>query len=217
MGVDYDKLHASLKSTLQTLESDDEIEPDMLEYMCNILIDLEQSTLSLDEVAETITPFLESSGYEDEAIEQVCSKVGDLLIGSGDDAGGDNGQSSSSLKVLHKEVSMQDELLKSAADEDLVNALDGKKKAQANANTQREAFGNVESSKDKRKQKQELEKARKEYEANLLAMEEEEENLAKQGKVAEMILPDYSSGRNEKDIQCLNVSISLDNGRCLLE
>jgi len=215
MGVDYDELHETLTSTLQALESDDEIEPDMLEYMCNILVDLEPSTLSLDEVTETITPFLESSGYEEDSIEQVCSKIGDLLIGSDGSAGaGDNG---ASLKVLHKEVSMQDELMKSAADEDMVNALDGKKKAQANANTQRDAFNSVESSKDKRKQKQELEKARKEYEASLLAMEEEEENMAKQGKVAEMILPDYSSGRNERDIQCQNVSISLDNGRCLLD
>jgi ATP-binding cassette subfamily F protein 3 len=32
-----------------------------------------------------------------------------------------------------------------------------------------------------------------------------------------MVLPDYRSGRNERDVQVNNVSLSLDNGKCLLE
>jgi len=88
-------------------------------------------------------------------------------------------------------------------------------KVSANANEQKDMFHSTESAKERRKARQELERARKEYEASLRALEDEEEKL--EGKVAAMILPDYSTGRNDPDIKCQNVSISLDNGRCLLD
>ena len=85
-------------------------------------------------------------------------------------------------------------------------------------NTQREAHSDTISAKEKRKQRQELEKARREYEAKVRAMEEEEEKEGgNNAVVSRMILPDYGSGRNEKDIQVKNVGISLDNGRVLLD
>ena len=75
---------------------------------------------------------------------------------------------------------------------------------------------NKSSAKDRRKAKQELEKARKEYEAKVKAMEEAEEKDS--GKaVTNMVLPDYGSGRNEKDIQVRNVGLALDTGRTLLD
>lgn len=45
----------------------------------------------------------------------------------------------------------------------------------------------------------------------------EEEKDSGKASVSHMVLPDYRSGRNEKDIHVRNVSISLDNGRALLE
>ena len=36
-------------------------------------------------------------------------------------------------------------------------------------------------------------------------------------KVAAMVLPDYKTGRNERDIQVRNVSLDLDNGKRLLD
>ena len=84
-------------------------------------------------------------------------------------------------------------------------------------NQQRDAHQDTFSSKDKRKQRQELEKARKEYQARLDALEQEEEKEGRNAVVSAMILPDYESGRNEKDIHCRNVGVSLDNGQSLLE
>jgi hypothetical protein len=66
------------------------------------------------------------------------------------------------------------------------------------------------SSKDRRKAKQELERARREFSSKLEQAQQEA------GTVSAMLLPDYTSGRNERDVQIKNVSLSLDNGRLLL-
>jgi ATP-binding cassette, subfamily F, member 3 len=66
------------------------------------------------------------------------------------------------------------------------------------------------SSKDRRKARQELERARREFSSKLEQAQQEA------GTVSAMLLPDYSSGRNERDVQIKNVSLSLDNGRLLL-
>ena len=88
----------------------------------------------------------------------------------------------------------------------------------AYTNEQRDAHTSKQSAKDKRKAKQELEKSRKEYEAKVRAMDEAEAKDAANGAaVSNMVLPDYTSGRNEKDIHCRNVSLALDSGRTLLD
>ena len=197
-------IHKALTSISVTFEDED-----MLDYLINILLALEDT--SEEEIRDTVQPFLESvEDYDDDMLDSVCNKLSELLIG------GDNEHGSGVQVVkLDKQVSMQEQLKKSEADGVLVG--DVKLKVQANSNTLKDAFSSTESSKDRRKARQELEKVRKEYEASLLELEEEEERLASSGKVAEMILPDYSSGRNDRDIQCSNVSLSLDNGRSLLD
>ncbi len=84
-------------------------------------------------------------------------------------------------------------------------------------NEQKNAHDSTQSAKEKRKSRQELEKARKEYQSKIEALEREEAKEGKNAVVSQMVLPDYDSGRNEKDIQCRNVGVSLDNGRILLE
>lgn len=84
-------------------------------------------------------------------------------------------------------------------------------------NEQKDAHSETISSKDRRKQKQELEKTRREYEEKVRALEAEEEKEGGNAVVSAMVLPDYGSGRNEKDIQVKNVSLALDNGRSLLD
>ena len=66
------------------------------------------------------------------------------------------------------------------------------------------------SSKDRRKAKQDLERARREFAAKL------EQAQSEAGAVSAMLLPDYTSGRNERDVQIKNVTLSLDNGKLLL-
>ena len=83
-------------------------------------------------------------------------------------------------------------------------------------NDQRDAHDSTVSAKDKRKQRKELEVTRREYEAKMAMLAAEEEGDAGKASVSNMVIPDYRSGRNEKDIHMRNVSLSLDNGTLLL-
>ena len=83
-------------------------------------------------------------------------------------------------------------------------------------NQTREAHDSTVSAKDKRKQRKELESARREYESKMALLEAEESGDAGKASVSNMVIPDYRSGRNEKDIHVRNVSLSLDNGTQLL-
>ena len=84
-------------------------------------------------------------------------------------------------------------------------------------NQQRDAHDNTASSKDKRKVRKELEEARREYTEKMAMLEAEEEEMSGKASVSNMVIPDYRSGRNEKDIHVRNVSLSLDNGTPLLD
>lgn len=83
-------------------------------------------------------------------------------------------------------------------------------------NQTRDAHDSTVSAKDKRKQRKELEAARREYEEKMAMLEAEENGDAGKASVSNMVIPDYRSGRNEKDIHVRNVSLSLDNGTQLL-
>lgn len=89
-------------------------------------------------------------------------------------------------------------------------------KIAAMTNDQRDAHDSTVSAKDKRKQRKELEVTRREYEAKMAMLAAEEEGDAGKASVSNMVIPDYRSGRNEKDIHMRNVSLSLDNGTLLL-
>jgi hypothetical protein len=89
-------------------------------------------------------------------------------------------------------------------------------KIAAMTNQTRDAHDSTVSSKDKRKSRKELEAARREYEEKMAILQAEEDGGAGKASVSNMIIPDYRSGRNEKDINVRNVSLSLDNGTPLL-
>ncbi len=83
-------------------------------------------------------------------------------------------------------------------------------------NQTRDAHDSTVSAKDKRKARKELEAARREYEAKMAFLQAQEEGEAGKASVSNMVIPDYRSGRNEKDIHVRNISLSLDNGTSLL-
>ena len=89
-------------------------------------------------------------------------------------------------------------------------------KIAAMTNQARDAHDSTVSAKDKRKARKELEAARREYEAKMAILAAEEEGNTGKASVSNMVIPDYRSGRNEKDIHVSNVSLSLDNGTPLL-
>ena len=74
-------------------------------------------------------------------------------------------------------------------------------KIAAMTNQARDAHDSTVSAKDKRKARKELEAARREYEAKMAILAAEEEGNTGKASVSNMVIPDYRSGRNEKDIQ----------------
>jgi len=193
------------------------------------------------ELYESISPFLESVGVENSLILKVCTKVKELacealdVTRDGDALGGvagaameittrSNGANEpndnlEARKLKQGMVSFSSNLdTQTDAEIDANRFLWGRDSGVAAfTNTKKDAHKDTVSSKDKRKQKQELEKSRREYETKVRALEEEERKEGTNAVVAAMILPDYDSGRNEKDIQVKNVSLALDTGRSLLD
>lgn len=198
----------------------DGIDGDIVTYLAGMLHEG-----GLDDVEGSIVPFLEGYGCSDELIQQACTAV--LSCGK------DSNQSTNIATItkngiiesnpgairLNKIVSMSSTLSEqTSAELDQNRFLWGQdNKISAMTNAQRDAHGSTVSAKDKRKARKELESARKEYEAKMAMLAKEEEGEAGKASVSHMVLPDYRSGRNEKDIHVRNVSISLDNGTPLLD
>ncbi len=225
---DEEELCSCLSSVL--LKDNDDLDEDFVEYLVGMICD--GDTVTLEEVAsadvdeesgiyQAIGPFLESSGCEEEIIIEACRAVKEMAMKSAPTSSSSNNTTSNAdgaRKLKQGMVSMSSELdNRTEAEEDATRFMWGTDAGvAAYVNEQKDAHNSTVSAKDKRKQKQELEKARREYQAKLEAMQREEE---KEGTavVSAMVLPDYDSGRNEKDIHCKNVGVSLDNGRILLE
>jgi len=207
----------------------DGIDDDIITYLAGLLAETD-----LEDVEESIGPFLESYGCDEELIKEVTTAVvssntqstsndnsGDAtLITNG---GNNNDHSSSSdggaIKLKQGMVSMASTLTdQSDADMETNKYLWGQdNKISAMTNEQRDAHDSTTSSKDRRKARKELEAARREYEAKMAMLKAQEEGEAGKASVSHMVLPDYRSGRNEKDIHLRNISLSLDNGTPLLD
>ncbi len=207
----------------------DGIDDDIITYLAGLIAETD-----LEDVEESIGPFLESYGCDEELIKEVSTAVvssntqstsndnsGDAtLITNG---GNNNDHSSSSdggaIKLKQGMVSMASTLTdQSDADMETNKYLWGQdNKISAMTNEQRDAHDSTTSSKDRRKARKELETARREYEAKMAMLKAQEEGEAGKASVSHMVLPDYRSGRNEKDIHLRNISLSLDNGTPLLD
>eukprot|EP00978_Attheya_sp_CCMP212_P016973 scaffold44896_cov53-Attheya_sp.AAC.1 len=192
-----------------------------------------------DDTQEAIHPFLESAGCDESLMQQACQAVHELAqqrCNSQRQAShGTHGNSSNSMAVVVGEsqnleeeggarklrqgvVSMASDLTAhNEAEADATRYMWGQdNKVSAMTNAKKDAYTDLNSSKDRRKQKQELGKTRKEYEEKVRALEEEDEQEGA-AAVSAMVLPDYRSGRNEKDIQVRDVMLSLDNGRAIMD
>eukprot|EP00562_Extubocellulus_spinifer_P007960 CAMPEP_0178505484 /NCGR_PEP_ID=MMETSP0696-20121128/19156_1 /TAXON_ID=265572 /ORGANISM="Extubocellulus spinifer, Strain CCMP396" /LENGTH=799 /DNA_ID=CAMNT_0020134799 /DNA_START=104 /DNA_END=2500 /DNA_ORIENTATION=- len=233
MSVSEDELCEALSAVLLSPSSD--FDEDLVPYLAGMVHSAEHSTSDLAQagmdspVGELLGPFLESSGCEEDVISQAVQAVNDLAskkigigaAGNGGDCSAnnnnetDNGGARRLRQGLVSMSSTLDNISEHEADANrfLWGTDSG---VAAFTNEQRDAHTNKSSAKDRRKAKQELEKARKEYEAKIKAMEDAEEKDSGNA-VTNMVLPDYGSGRNEKDIQVRNVGLALDTGRTLLD
>ena len=218
--------------TQQLLNGDDDnnesLDEDMISYLTAMLgeITMEEMTCAKAEeggaIYDAIQPFLEGVGCTDDTIVHTCRAICDLAKkhASKSKQGGTikvlGQKDTNSLQKLSRGISMAAELEQSEAERDANSYMWGKDGVKANSNTQRDAHKDTESAKAKRIARKELERVRREYESKLRALEEEEkENSGK--AVANMVLPDYNTGRNERDIQVRKVNLSLDNGRSILD
>ena len=220
---DEDSIREALASVLLSDNGEDGkvegIDGDIVSYLAGMLHES-----GLDDVEESIGPFLEGYGCPDDLVQKAFSAVTSCANTETTDnititkSGLMESNSGEAVK-LNKIVSMQSTLSQQTSEEiDQNRYLWGQdNKVAAMTNAQREAHESTVSAKDKRKARKELEAARKEYEAKMAFLAAEEEGDAGKASVSHMVLPDYRSGRNERDIHVRNVSLSLDNGTALLD
>ena len=239
--INEDELVKSLSAILlgdNDEEENVEVDEDLVTYMAGMLSEMSIEDLkkepdadedddddddddeeSSSPVHDAIAPFLESVGCSEKLISAACQAVYSLAKGSSDESN-DSDHDKSTTRKLKGIVSMSSNLdNQSNFEVDANRFLWGtENKVAAMTNKQQDAHRDTTSAKDRRKQKQELEKTRKEYDKKMKFVREEEAKETSSGAaVSLMVLPDYRSGKNEKDIQVRNVSISLDNGRPLLD
>lgn len=228
----------SEKDVLLTLSSTlNDIDEDMISYLSSMICELSFSELSsFNEIHNTLQPFLESCGCEEEIVNKTCTAIVGLAAAITNNNNGSLLHSSSKTKSVsaqqktQQQKEEQEETKKLTRGVSMLQNLEaqtsldreaneymlwaGKDVIRANANDSRDAHTEVDSAKAKRAARKELEKARREYEAKV--QQEQEEEKQAHG-VATMMLPQYNTGRNEKDIQVSNVSLSLDNGTAILD
>lgn len=231
-----EELCSALSAVLLTPSSD--FDEDLVPYLAGLI---DSSEHTLQELAETgdegpthelLAPFLESSGCDEDMISRAVGAVNELAsskLGGGGEGGdasaSDAADATSTGNAPTRKLRQGIVSMSSALDETSEHEADANRYlwgtdsgVAAYTNEQKDAHTSKQSAKEKRKAKQELEKSRKEYEAKVRAMEEAEAKDAANGAaVSNMVLPDYTSGRNEKDIHCRNVSLALDSGRTLLD
>ena len=221
-----DELRDALASILLKDEDEgvvDGIDADIVDYIAGMLHES-----GLEDVEETIKPFLEGYGCDDDLVKacgdavlqcgatrSVTNDMHKVINGDNND---DTKQQEGAVKLKQGIINMSSGLTdQSEAERDAINHMWGKdNKVAAMTNEARDAHDSAVSAKDKRKQRKELEAARKEYEARVAMLEAEEAGEAGKASVSNMVIPDYRSGRNEKDIHIRSVSLSLDNGTSLL-
>jgi len=225
-------LEEDLRLCLTAILSNDDLDSDdaaeIISYLTQILTDEDhfsaESVATSDlsessELFEAIGPFLESSGCSGETIMKACEGVRDLAKRSAPTDEFLAASTGNELKKLKQGMVNLSTGLdhKSEEEEDAHRFMWGTDSGVAAfVNKPKESYDITVSSKDRRKQRQDLEKAREVYSSQVQELKEEESREG-DAVVSLMVLPNYNTGRNEKDIQVKNVQISLDNGRCLLE
>jgi len=212
-----------VKALSNILLNDDDIDgvdEDMVSYLAGMLTEGHSvEELSENGGEEALGPFLESLGCDETVLTKACDAVKEAASSESSVASKKREVSTDGIRKLGKgAVNMASNLNSVSQHEvDANRFLWGTdSKTLQMTNEQREAHGEAVSTKDRRKQRQELERTRKEFEAQAARIAAEEAEHGKSA-VSAMVLPDYSVGRNEKDIQVRNVSLSLDSGTAILD
>ena len=208
MPLQQDQLETALSEVLLQ-EKVEGIDEDLVSYLAGLLADGLEDDVTQETVSDLMDPFLEACSTD---VKQRANQVVlDMAVTNGTT---NTTSSHTAVKLKQGLVSMSSNLSQQTDAEVEANRyLWGTDSGvAAMVNTTIDAYTEKTSSKDRRKAKQELEQARKQYQ-----LQQQHDNDTDEGVVSNMVLPDYQSGRNERDVQVRNVSLSLDSGRSLLD
>jgi hypothetical protein len=206
------------------LQANDEEEMDGLEEILPYVSGLISTRLQeieegepcdIDEILEeSMVPFLDSVGVPSELIQSAVTAIQDRIqTTASTDTTTTNVNLGQTQKLAQGIVNMSSVLHEQTHDDDDEgdeSMWSTAEKIKANANSQIDAYHNKTSAREKRKQRQELEKTREDFERR----NERQETSTKAG-VSAMILPTVKG--KEMDVIVNRISLSLENGTSLLE
>lgn len=223
MPLQEEEVQQALSKVLLQENQVDGLDEDLIAYLSGLLAeagldDDDSDGITSTSIQELMGPFLESMACPSNVMEQATDAVVGLAVATEPSNNNNNtGAAGEARRLKQGLVSMSSHLSQQSETEVEANRyLWGTDSGvAAMTNTQIDAYSDKSSAKEKRKQRQELQATRREYQAKLEQQQLQE--AAQQGVVSAMVLPDYRSGRNERDVQVRNVSLSLDNGRSLLD
>jgi hypothetical protein len=207
----------SLLSSVLLKDAIDGLDEDLVHYIAGLLstqLNEDGGDSSTEEILEeSMIPFLDSVGCpsglveqaKDAIIQQRSKQISSKIINDDENNG-------HAKKLKQGIVNMSSTLSEQAVDHDSSSMWSAKNETvKANANTQIDAYKDKTSAKDRRKQRQELEKARRDLERQ---QQQLPESSTKAG-VSAMVLPTVKG--KDMDINVQNITLSLDNGTSLLE
>ncbi len=205
-------MSTTIAATLKAELSDD-IDDELVDYLCSMVSDMSAADRAdVDALEETIAPFLISAGHceDDDAARAACARLATNFGAGGDAAAASAAADDAAPRLLSAPVTFGGV---DGGDSDWFGDAAAREKANRSINELRDQSV-VINAKDARRARQELERARRAYEAQ---MEEEAAAEADADKISSMLLPDYRGGDNSRDILVPRVTLALANGRRLLD
>jgi hypothetical protein len=196
----------------------DGLDSDLVAYLAGLtvtqLVDAPNEESAKEILEESMVPFLESVACPPELIQSAMTailvKVKEAATSSSSQRFQDADAGDGTRKLKQGIVQMSSTLTEQEDEEANRYMWGTGEKIKANANVLIDAYHDKTSAKDKRKQRQELEKVRRE----LAAQQQRQETSAKAG-VSVMLVPTVKS--KERDVNLQGITLSLDNGTILLE
>lgn len=194
----------------------DGLDGDLVAYLAGLtvtqLVDAPDEDSAKEILEESMVPFLESVACPPELIQSamtaILTKVKEAEASSQIQ---DSSETGDGTRKLRQGIVQMSSTLADQDDDEANRYMWGTgEKIKANANVAKDAYSDKTSAKDRRKQRQELEKVRRE----LAAQQQRQESSAKAG-VSVMLVPTVKS--KERDVNLQGITLSLDNGTILLE
>jgi len=143
-----------------------EVDPDMIEYLLSVVMELDDQIKLSHAISETISPFCEDLGIDDASLKLLCDA---LAMACGGAAADDMSSITTSANPAANPAAETEKLVKglvigeegqSTAEEDLQNMYLWGNNYKEKTNLEREAYA-AESAKDRRKARQQAEIDRK--------------------------------------------------------